>query len=123
MRADLTQSRPARLPLLTGERLASLSDTMFGDSMTLLATTLVPDIEVLKGSAADMIRTLSEPLMGVVLSHAVADIYWTSQQRRLTMTKVLHDWQTLLPLVLLFVIGLLPISTGLFVRNGAMRPR
>jgi len=107
------------LPPLSSNRLASLSDTMFGVAMTLLATTLVPHIEQLTGSALEMMRSLSEPLGAVVLSFAVSAVYWISQQRRLSMTDLLTPWQTALHLVFLFLIVLLPISTGLFAHSGS----
>jgi uncharacterized membrane protein len=109
----------AGLPPLSSERLASLSDTMFGVAMTLLATTLVPLTQQLSGSALEMMQTLREPLMAVVLSFAVSAVYWLSQQRRLSMTNLLTPMETRLHLVFLFLIVLLPISTGLFVRTGS----
>jgi len=107
------------LPPLTGDRLASLGDTMFGVAMTLLATTLVPHIQHLTGSALEMMESLREPLGAVVLSFAVAAIFWISQQRRLSMTELLTPLQTTLNLVFLFLIVLLPISTGLLARSGS----
>lgn len=107
------------LPPLTTARLANLSDTMFGVAMTLLATTLVPHIDQLTGSALEMLQSLREPLGAVLLSFAVAAIYWIAQQRRLSMTELLTPRQTVLHLVFLFLIVLLPISTGLFARLGS----
>lgn len=115
-----TDHDPRRgLPPLTPDRLASLSDTMFGVAMTLLATTLVPHIDQLTGSALEMLQALREPLGAVLLSFAVAAIYWISQQRRLSMTERLTPPQTVLHLVFLFLIVLLPLSTGLFARLGS----
>jgi hypothetical protein len=62
---------------------------------------------------------LREPLAAVVLSFAVSAVYWISQQRRLAMTDQLTPWQTALHLMFLFLIVLLPISTGLFARTGS----
>jgi hypothetical protein len=107
------------LPPLSSDRLANLSDTMFGVAMTLLATTLVPHIEQLTGSPLEMMQSLREPLAAVVLSFAVSAMYWISQQRRLSMTGQLPSWQTALHLAFLFFIVLLPISTGLFARTGS----
>ena len=92
---------------------------MFGVAMTLLATTLVPHIQHLTGSALEMMESLREPLGAVVLSFAVAAIFWISQQRRLSMTELLTPLQTTLNLVFLFLIVLLPISTGLLARSGS----
>ena len=107
------------LPPLEGNRLANLGDTMFGVAMTLLATTLVPQIQHLTGSALEMMESLREPLGAVVLSFAVSAIFWISQQRRLSMTELLTPLQTTLNLVFLFLIVLLPISTGLLARSGS----
>jgi uncharacterized membrane protein len=92
---------------------------MFGVAMTLLATALVPHIEQLTGSALEMMNSLREPLGAVVLSFAISAIYWISQQRRLSMTEQLTPWQTTLHLIFLFLIVLLPISTGLFAHSGS----
>jgi uncharacterized membrane protein len=120
-RQSLQTDRDAHrgLPPLTTARLANLSDTMFGVAMTLLATTLVPHTEQLTGSALEMLRSLREPLSAVLLSFAISAIYWISQQRRLSMTELLTPRQTVLHLVFLFMIVLLPISTGLFARLGS----
>jgi uncharacterized membrane protein len=109
----------AGLPPLSSERLAGLSDTMFGVAMTLLATTLLPLADQLSGSALEMMQVLREPLSAVVLSFAVSAVYWLSQQRRLSMTKLLTPVELRLHLVFLFLIVLLPISTGLFARTGS----
>jgi hypothetical protein len=107
------------LPAISSDRLASLSDTVFGVAMTLLATTLVPLTDQLTGSALDMMRSLRAPLLAVALSFAISALYWMSQQRRLSMTRFLTAWQMRLHLVFLFLIVLLPISTGLFARIGS----
>jgi Endosomal/lysosomal potassium channel TMEM175 len=107
------------LPALTSERLTSLSDTMFGVAMTLLASTLVPHIDDLKGAPLEMIKSLREPLLAVALSFAISAIYWISQQRRLAMTTVLTPGQTLLHMIFLFLIVLLPISTALFAHGAS----
>lgn len=110
---------PTSLPPLSSERLANLSDAMFGVAMTLLATTLVPHVEDLTGSAFEMLRSLSRPLTAVALSFSISAIYWISQQRRLSMTQLLTPWQTLLHMTFLFLIVLLPVSTGLFAGSTA----
>jgi uncharacterized membrane protein len=111
------KSAGRELQQLSAERLASLSDTMFGVAMTLLATTLVPQAEQLNGSALEMLHVVSEPLSAIALSFAVAAIYWISQQRRLSMLEQLSPRQTTLHLGFLFLIMLLPISTGIFARR------
>ena len=106
-----------RLPPLSADRLSGLSDTMFGVAMTLLATALVPQAEQLTGSARVLLNAMEEPMSAVVLSFAVASIYWLSQQRRLSMIDGLSPRQTALHLGFLFLIMLLPISTGIFARH------
>lgn len=98
---------------LSSDRLASLSDTMFGVAMTLLATSLLPAAESLKGSALEMLATISGGLGAVVLSFAISAAYWVSQQRRLAMTASVTPWQTVLHLVFLLLIVLVPLTTGL----------
>jgi uncharacterized membrane protein len=112
-------TKPATHLPLTSERLTALSDTMFGVAMTLLASTLIPHIDDLKGSALGMIRSLREPLIAVVLSFAISASYWMSQQRRLAMTTVLPPYQTFLHMVFLFLIVLLPISTSLLAHGAS----
>lgn len=87
--------------------------------MTLLATTLVPQAEQLNGSALAMLHAMAEPLSAVALSFAVAAVYWISQQRRLSMLEQLSPRQTALHLGFLFLIMLLPISTGIFARRAS----
>lgn len=119
MRAVTSQQSDSAF--LSSSRLASLSDTVFGVAMTLLATTLVPSVQALTGSALDMVRAMSAQLSAVVLSFAIAGAYWMSHQRRLAMTRSVTPLQTRLHLVYLFFIVLLPISTSLFGRNDATR--
>jgi uncharacterized membrane protein len=104
---------------LSSDRVASLSDTIFGVSMTLLAATLLPSVLTIKGSVFDMLRDMHEELAAVLLSFAISGSYWVVQQHRLAMTKSVTPRQTLLHFVFLFLIVLLPISTGLWVRGGA----
>jgi uncharacterized membrane protein len=98
---------------LSSDRLASLTDTIFGVAMTLLATTLLPYAATLKGSALDMLRGMEGALTTVAFSFAISGTYWVVQQRRLAMTHSVTVRQTLLHFVFLFLIVLLPISTGL----------
>jgi uncharacterized membrane protein len=106
---------------LSSDRLASLSDSIFGVAMTLLATTLLPYAETLKGSALDMLHGMKGALTTVAFSFAISGTYWVVQQRRLAMTDSVTARQTLLHFVFLFLIVLLPISTGLPGGNGAVQ--
>jgi uncharacterized membrane protein len=98
---------------LTSDRLASLSDTMFGVAMTLVATTLLPSMQAYHGSVLSMLSGMSGELVSVVLSFAIAARYWVLQQQRLAMTREVTPRQTGLHLVFLFLIVLVPISTSL----------
>jgi uncharacterized membrane protein len=98
---------------LSSDRLASLSDTMFGVAMTLVVTTLLPSVQAHKGSVIDMLPGMSGELFTVVLSFAISARYWVSQQQRLAMTGSVTPLQTRLHLMFLFLIVLVPISTSL----------
>lgn len=104
---------------LSSDRLASLSDTMFGVAMTLVATTLLPSVEAHRGSLLAMWRDMHGMLVSVVLSFAIAARYWVSQHQRLAMTASVTPFQTLLHLVFLFLIVLIPITTSLPGLTGA----
>ncbi len=106
---------------LSSGRLASLSDTMFGVAMTLVATTLLPSIQAHKGSVLDMFPAMNGELFTVVLSFAISARYWVSQQQRLAMTGFVTPHQTRLHLVFLFLIVLVPISTSLPGLTGPAR--
>jgi len=98
---------------LSADRLASLSDTIFGVAMTLVATTLLPEVEAHKGSTIAMLRDVSGDLLSVVLSFAISARYWLTQQERLRMSRAITPRQIWLHLVFLFLIVLVPISTSL----------
>lgn len=98
---------------LSSDRLASLSDTMFGVAMTLVVTTLLPSIQAHHGSVLDMLPDMTGELVTVVLSFAISARYWVTQQQRLAMTHAVTPLQTWLHLVFLFLIVLIPLSTSL----------
>jgi uncharacterized membrane protein len=98
---------------LSADRLASLSDTVFGVAMTLVATTLLPFVQTHKGSVLDTLRAMNGELLSVVFSFTISARYWVSQQQRLAMTGSVTPVQTLLHFVFLFLIVLVPLSTSL----------
>jgi uncharacterized membrane protein len=100
-------------PFLSSDRLASLSDTMFGVAMTLVATSLLPSVQNHKGSPIVMLRDMTPELSVVVFSFIIAARYWISQQQRLAMTASITPKQTLLHLIFLFLIVLIPISMSI----------
>ncbi len=105
--------RRRQRPYLQSDRLASLSDTMFGVAMTLLATNLIPRAQTLSGDAGNILAGLSDQLGSVVLSFAIAANYWVSQQRRLAMMTTVSVHEAVLHLLFLFLIILLPLATTL----------
>ena len=98
---------------LTSDRLASLSDTMFGVAMTLVVTTLLPSIQAHRTSVLDIVRDMNGEIITVVLSFAISARYWVAQQQRLALTATVTPIQTWLNLTFLFLIVLVPITTSL----------
>jgi uncharacterized membrane protein len=98
---------------VSSDRLASLSDTMFGVAMTLVVTTLLPAVEAHRGPVPAMLRDMNGELVSVGLSFAISALYWVSQQQRLGITVTVTLRQTWLHLLFLFLIVLVPISTSL----------
>jgi uncharacterized membrane protein len=98
---------------LSVDRLASLSDTMFGVAMTLVVTTLLPSIQAHKASALSTLSEMSGELVTVVLSFAISARYWITHHQRLAMTRSPSGREVWLNLVFLFLIVLIPISTSL----------
>jgi uncharacterized membrane protein len=120
---DSKAHQPAAAVFLSSDRLASLSDTMFGVAMTLVATTLLPSIQAHTGSILALLPAIRGELFTVVLSFMISARYWVSQQQRLAMTDVVTPFQTALHLLFLFLIVLVPISTSLdgLTGSGARR--
>jgi len=108
---------------LSAERLASLSDTMFGVAMTLVVGTLLPSIQTAKGPVLGMLPEIGGELVTLVLSFTIAARYWISQHQRLAMSGVVTPLQTWLHLAFLFLIVLIPISTSLPNLSGAAAAR
>jgi uncharacterized membrane protein len=106
-------AQPDSSTLLSIDRLASLSDTMFGVAMTLVVTTLLPSIQAHKASALSALSEMSGELVTVVLSFAISARYWISHHQRLAMTRSPNRREIWLNLVFLFLIVLIPISTSL----------
>jgi uncharacterized membrane protein len=94
-------------------RLESLSNTIFGVAMTLLADNLpktgfdhLPDW-------TDLYHLYGARLAGLVLSFVIAGIFWVSHHRRLA--RQLHGSRNVVFLNLLFLLSiiLLPVTSGL----------
>jgi uncharacterized membrane protein len=114
--------RPGKAVFLSSDRMISLSDTIFGVAMTLQAATLLPSIQSLNGSVADVIQGMRSQLIAVALSFAISGSYWIVQQRRLAMIRTVTPLQTLLHFLFLFLFVLLPFSTGIWGQIGETRP-
>src|SRR5689334_23970226 len=67
-------------------RLESLSNTVFGVAMTLLAYNL-PKVGAFKGMPGwhDLYRMYAGQLSGLILSFVIAGLFWISHQRRLAL--------------------------------------
>jgi uncharacterized membrane protein len=120
-RMDVKANQAGISTFLSSDRLASLSDTIFGVAMTLLATTLLPSVQTFKGSALDTLLHMNGELALVVLGFAISGTYWVVQQQRLAMTRSVTAMQTLLHFAFLFLIVLLPISTSLWGSSGVTK--
>jgi uncharacterized membrane protein len=120
---DATADKATVSTALPSDRLASLSDTMFGVAMTLVVTSLLPSIQAHKGPILDIFRTINGEISTVVLSFLISARYWVTQQQRLAMTRLVTPLQIRLHLAFLFLIVLVPISTSLdgLTGSGATR--
>jgi len=100
-------------------RLESLSNTIFGVAMTLLAYGLpqaahfehVPDW-------ADLYSAYGGKLGGMALSFVIAGVFWFSHQRRLARQPVGGRGVVMLNLLFLLSIILLPVTNGLYGSYG-----
>jgi uncharacterized membrane protein len=100
-------------------RLESLSNTIFGVAMTLLAYGLpqaahfehVPDW-------ADLYQAYAGRLGGMMLSFIIAGVFWFSHQRRLARQPMGGPGVVMLNLLFLLAIILLPVTNGLYGSYG-----
>jgi uncharacterized membrane protein len=95
-------------------RLESLSNTIFGVAMTLLAYDLPKSgkFENLPGWT-DLYQLYSGRVTGFVLSFVIAGIFWFSHQRRLARQPYANRNVVFLNLLFLLSIILLPVTNGL----------
>ena len=95
-------------------RLESLSNTIFGVAMTLLAYDLPkPNFAQMPGWA-DLAQTYSGRLAGLVLSFIIAGVFWISHHRRLARQPLGSRAVVLLNLFFLLSIVLLPVTNSLY---------
>lgn len=114
--ADLTELRPDQFEM---RRLESLSNTIFGVAMTLLAYDL-PKAAVFNSAPdwSDLYHVYSGKLAGFVLSFIIAGVFWISHHRRLARQPLGSRDMVILNLLFLLSIVLLPVTNGLYTNYG-----
>jgi uncharacterized membrane protein len=100
-------------------RLESLSNTIFGVAMTLLANDL-PKAGEFKAMPtwSDLAQLYSGRLTGLILSFIIAGVFWISHHRRLARQPEAGRHVVLLNLMFLLSIVLLPVTNGLYGNYG-----
>ncbi|WP_426418894.1 TMEM175 family protein [Bradyrhizobium genosp. A] len=100
-------------------RLESLSNTIFGVAMTLLANDL-PKAGEFKAMPtwSDLGQLYSGRLTGLILSFIIAGVFWISHHRRLARQPEAGRHVVLLNLMFLLSIVLLPVTNGLYGNYG-----
>jgi uncharacterized membrane protein YciS (DUF1049 family) len=95
-------------------RLESLSNTIFGVAMTLLAYDLPKPHFAQLPNWVDLAHTYSGRLAGLALSFIIAGVFWISHHRRLARQPLGSRAVVLLNLFFLLSIVLLPVTNGLY---------
>jgi uncharacterized membrane protein len=129
MRAGTVADQPKQQIEANGDlfemrRLESLSNTIFGVAMTLLAYD-APRAGHFAGPPdwSDLYHAYAGRLSGLVLSFVIAGMFWFSHHRRLARQPYGSPWVVILNLLFLLSIILLPVTNGLygnFGMNGAV---
>jgi len=100
-------------------RLESLSNTIFGVAMTLLAYGLPQAAHFEQAPDwADLYHAYGGRLLGMSLSFIIAGVFWFSHQRRLARQPWGSRWAVMLNLLFLLSIILLPVTNGLYGSYG-----
>jgi uncharacterized membrane protein len=118
--ADESQNQTeANGELFEMRRLESLSNTIFGVAMTLLAYD-APKAGHFAGPPdwSDLYHAYQGRLSGLALSFIIAGIYWFSHQRRLARQRYGSRLVVILNLIFLLTIILLPVTNGLYGNFG-----
>ena len=112
----MTELKPDQFEM---RRLESLSNTIFGVAMTLLAYDL-PKAAVFTTAPDwnDLARVYSGKLAGFALSFIIAGVFWISHHRRLARQPVGSRGMVILNLFFLLSIVLLPVTNGLYTNYG-----
>jgi uncharacterized membrane protein len=98
------------------ERLAALSDGLFGVAMTLLVLDLKVPAEAVVHSEGELWRALVEVaprLLVYVMSFLTLGIFWVGQQTQLNLFPRVNRDLAWIHLAFLFAVTLMPFSTGL----------
>src|SRR3990170_7423281 len=96
-------------------RLETLSNTIFGVAMTLLAYDLPKASKFAHAPAwIDLVRAYAQPVEALVISFVVAGLFWLSHHRRLTFAPEGNRGEVFLNLIFLLSIVLLPVTNGLY---------
>jgi uncharacterized membrane protein len=100
-------------------RLESLSNTIFGVAMTLLASDL-PKAGEFKAMPtwSDLAQLYSGRVTGLVLSFIIAGVFWISHHRRLARQPEASRGVVMVNLLFLLSIMLLPVTNGLDANYG-----
>lgn len=108
----MTELKPDQFEM---RRLESLSNTIFGVAMTLLAYDL-PRAAVFTSAPgwSDLAQAYSGKLAGFALSFIIAGLFWISHHRRLARQAVGTRGAVILNLFFLLSIVLLPVTNGLY---------
>ena len=108
----MTEPKPDQFEM---RRLESLSNTIFGVAMTLLAYDLPK-----AGSFAsapgwiDIVRVYAQPVIALTISFVVAGLFWFSHHRRLAEAPEASRGVVFLNLLFLLSIIILPVTNGLY---------
>ncbi|WGD55872.1 TMEM175 family protein [Bradyrhizobium sp. CB1650] len=112
----MTELKPDQFEM---RRLESLSNTIFGVAMTLLAYDL-PKAAVLTSAPgwSELYQAYSGKFAGFALSFMIAGVFWISHHRRLARQPVGSRGMVILNLFFLLSIVLLPVTNGLYTNYG-----
>jgi uncharacterized membrane protein len=106
---------PDQPDLFEMRRLESLSNTIFGVAMTLLAYDL-PKVSGITSapSWSDIYHTYAHPVLALMLSFIIAGLFWVSHHRRMMMAPEADRGTVFLNLLFLLSIIVLPVTNGLY---------
>lgn len=107
----MSETRPDSFEM---RRLESLSNTIFGVAMTLLAYDMPKPNFVGLPTWDDLAHAYSSRLAGLTLSFIIAGLFWISHHRRLARQPYAGRGTVTINLLFLLSIILLPVTNGLY---------